>query len=74
MDYIKSKPEVVVARTISCKPQDLRDIADLMERASKPDHEVILNITNDIALVYKAPFESQFSPSVARESDQHPTH
>lgn len=45
-----------------------------MERASKPDHEVILNITNDIALVYKAPFESQFSPSVARESDQHPTH
>lgn len=74
MDCIKAKPDVIVARTILCTPQDLRDFADVMEKSSKENHESMIPLTSDIYLVYKAPFDHQFSLSVSKESAPLPTH
>lgn len=74
MDCIKGKPTVTVSRTISCTPEDLRNIASLMDMAAKPDHEVIVQITNDLALVYKQPFDTTFSPTISRETPTLPAH
>jgi hypothetical protein len=70
VEYIKTNPKVYVTQTISCTPEILRAIADDMEAVAIPDREVIAQITNDIALVYKKPFVSnEYSTAVSRESE-----
>lgn len=74
MEYIKTNPKVYVTQTIACTPDMLREIADQMDSIAIADHEVIAQITNGIALVYKKPFESNYSPAIARETEILPTH